>query len=390
LKSFSRVLLAASLAAAGSAAAHVLCDSVEKRTAFNNEMNPYRKALEQKRYADLDRKLNALIEETREGKMNDQELNRWFELFRKPSVGLEPLHEDWIRAYPRSAAAHLAQAYYYEGRGFNARSSEYSSNVSPAQFEAMGLEFRKAFDSLRKAEALMARPTLPAAKAIWMHGVTGDGKGKRIEDMYRSAIKTWPETVEIRVRWVIFSHPKWYGSIERLKEIPGEARTLSKEDQRYIQYLVFQELGSAYQMSEDYKKAAEYYASAIPLCPGLDNALTKAMQMYRDRNDFDALIPASTTYIERNPGAGWGYEMRGWAHTKRKEWSEAARDYEKGAKFGSRYSQEGLAWLVEWGHGVKQDYARAIELYETAAANGSSTAAAKAEKIRKGTGLKAK
>jgi tetratricopeptide (TPR) repeat protein len=384
------LLLSLALVLAAPAYALPLCDSAEKRAAFYAEMNPWRKALEQKRFADIDRKFNALIEETRAGKLTDQELNRWFEIFRQSNTGREPLHEDWIRAYPSSAAAHLALAYYYEGRGFSARSSEFSSNVSSAQFQAMGLEFRKAFDALARAEALMARPTLPASLRIWMHGVMGDGKGGRIEDMYRSALKAYPETVQVRVMWVTFSHPKWYGSVERLKAIPGDARTLSKEDQRYIQYLVMEELGSAYQHGEDYKRAADYYASAIPLCPGLDGALTKLMKMYQARKDFEALVPASTMYIERHPRNGWGYAMRGWAHLERKEWAEAARDYEKGATFGSSYAQEGLAWLVEWGRGVKHDYARAVELYETAAANGSTTAAAKAEKIRKATGLHAR
>lgn len=380
------LLLAAAVVVASHAAAHPVCDSEEKRLAFYRELTPWRKALEQKRYSDLDARYNALIEDTRAGKMNDQELHRWFDVFKQPNVGREPLHDDWIRAYPNSAAAHLALAYYYEGRGFNARSGEYASKVSPSQFQAMGLEFRKAFDALSKAEKLMARPTLPIYLRIWMQGVSGGERG--LEDMYRSALKSYPETVQIRVAWITFSHPKWFGNVGRLKEIVGEAKTLSKEDQRYIQYLVLEELGSVHQYQEDYKRAADYYASAIPLCPGLDGALTKSMRMYRDRKDFDALIPASTVHIERYPRNGWGYSMRGWAHVERKEWDQAARDYEKGASFGSSYAQEGLAWLTEWGRGVKQDYARAIELYETAAANGSSTAAAKAEKIRKTRGLR--
>ena len=381
-----RLWICAVLLLSQAAIALPLCDSAEKRAAFYTDVNSWRKALEQKRFADLDAKFNALIEETRAGKLTDQELHRWFEIFQQSNTGREPLHEDWIREYPRSAAAYLALAYYYEGRGFSARSSEYSSKVSPAQFQAMGLEFRKSFDALAKAEALMARPTLPAYLRIWMLGVGGEAR--KVEDMYRSALKSYPETVQVRVAWVTFSHPKWYGSEERLKEIVGEARALSKENQRYIQYLVFEELGSTHQHKGDFKRAADYYGSAIPLCPGLDGALTKVMKMHQDRKDFAALIPASTTYIERHPRKGWGYAMRGWAHSQRKEWTDAVRDYEKGATFGSSYAQEGLAWLVEWGHGTKHDYARAIELYETAAANGSTTAAAKAEKIRQGTGLK--
>jgi TPR repeat protein len=113
--------------------------------------------------------------------------------------------------------------------------------------------------------------------------------------------------------------------------------------------------------------------------------------MQQERKDFAALIPLSTTYIERWPLNNWGWAMRGWAHFERKEWNDAARDYEKGAQYGSSYAQEGLAWLTEAGQGgVKQDRQRAIELYELAAANGSSSAAEMARKLRASVGSTSK
>ena len=370
------------------AAALPLCDSTEKRLAFYKAMDPWQRALEEKRFADVDKQFNTLIADTAAGKMTDQELERWFEIFRKYNPGREPLHEDWIRQFPNSAAAHLAAANYYEARGWNARGGEYSSKTSDAQFQAMGLEFRKAFESLSKAENLMARPSLAAAMRMWMTAANGDRKNQ-VADIYRSAIKSFPETLQVRVIWKNLSHPKWGGSVAQLKEIVGDAKSLGKDDRRYIEYLVYEELGSTYRDQEDFDRAAEWYGKAIPLCPGLDGALTADLKMHQSRKNYEAIIPLATAYIERYPRNNWGWAMRGWAHVERKEYPQAAYDYERGALYGSSYAQEGLAWLTEWGHGgIKQDYGKAIELYEIAAANGSKTAGEKAEKIRKGVGLK--
>ena len=369
-------------------AAMPLCDSTEQRQAFYKALEPWQKSLEQKRFAEADKHFNALIADTAAGKMNDQELHRWFEVFYKWNPGREPLHEDWIRQFPNSAAAYLAAAYHYEARGWNSRGGEYSSKTSDSQFQAMGQEFRKAFENLTRAEGLMARPTLAAAMRMWMMAAAGDRRNQ-VRDIYRSAIKSFPETVQVRVIWVTLSHPKWGGSIDQLKDVVGDARSLNANDRRYIEYLVNEELGHAYRDADEPKRAAEYYGKAIPMCPGLDGALTADLKMHQAQKNYEAIIPLATTYIERYPRGNWGWAMRGWAHVERKEYDRAAYDYERGALYGSSYAQEGLAWLTEWGHGgVKQDYGKAIELYEIAAANGSPTAAQKAEKIRKGIGVK--
>jgi len=371
------------------AAAYPLCDSLEKYQAFNRSMDPWWKVLEEKRYADADKQFNALIKDAADGKMTDQELSRWFEIFRKWNQAREPLHEDWIRQFPNSAAAYLAAAKYYEARGWNMRGSEYAAKTSSSQFQAMGLEFRKAYEYLGRAENLMARPTLAVSMRMWMQAANGDAHN-RIEDLYRSALKTFPETLQVRLTWIRLSHPKWSGNPEKLKAAMADAKGLSKDDARYIAYAIDGELGSAYWYLERFDAAAEWYGKAIPLCPGFDGALVDALKMHQERKNYEAIIPLATLYIERYPRNNWGWSMRGWAHIERKEYDAAASDYKMGAQYNSSYAQEGLAWLTEWGYGgMKQDYRKAIELYEIAAANGSTTAGAKAERVRQGIGLKA-
>jgi tetratricopeptide (TPR) repeat protein len=222
---------------------------------------------------------------------------------------------------------------------------------------------------------------------ISMMTASGDPHG-RARDIYQSAIKSYPETLQVRVEWISRSHPKWEGSVKQLEAVIDEAKTLPKKDDlRYISYLVYEEIGSAYEYADNRKRAAASYAKAIPLCPGLDQSLTRLISLQQDAKDHDALVPAVDQYIERYPRSGWAYAVRGWSFQQRNKWPEAVRDYEKSSQLGNAAGYEGLAWLTEWGYGVKHDYRRAIELYEIAAENGSKTAKQKADNIRKGAGI---
>ena len=380
--------LAAAVLALGPVASQAfgLCDSAEQRVGFYKALGPWKDALEKKRFDEADRHFNFLIDEHAAGRLTDQELHRWFGTFSRSNSGREPLHEDWIRAYPKSAAARLALVYYYVEQGWNARGTEFASKTSDAQMIAMGTFFRSAFQALPAAEALMKRPSLPAALRIGMLGTTGD-PGDRMKDAYRAALKAYPESLQVRVEWMMHSAPKWGGSIRQLEDVLVDARSLPAPDRRYLEYLVLQQIGSEHQRMEDFKRAAAAYGKAIPLCPGFDNALTSLIHMHKDQKDFGALVPAVDLYIDRYPRSGWAYTMRAWSYVERKDWPPAYKDYEKAASLGYAEGYEGLAWMTEWGHATKSDYRKAIDLYETAAANGSKTAGAKADKIRKGAGI---
>ena len=365
-----------------------LCDSVEQRVAFFRGMDPWRKALTDKKFEELDRQFNGLIAAYESGKMTDHELHRWFELFYAWNPGREPLHDDWVRAYPNSAAAHLGSAYHYMARGFNARGTEFSDKTSDSQLQAMGGEFRNSFYALDKADARMKKSTLGVAMRIRMLAASGDPGGRIRRELYETALKKYPDTLQVRVQWIAMSHPKWGGSVKQLKDAESEAKPLGQDDRRYIEYLVTEELGSVYYWSKDYPRAAEYYEKAIPLCPGLDGAANDLIHLYKDTKNFDALIPLLDRYVEKNPRSGWAYAMRGWANLEKKLWTQSFKDYEKSASLGHSDGFEGLAWHYERGIAVKPDYARAIDLYELAATNGSSTAGQKADNVRKGAGIK--
>src|SRR5262249_12430311 len=156
--------------------------------ALYDGMKPYAKALSEKRFEDLDRKLNALAEDRKAGRINDNELKRWYQkLFASADVALEPLLRDWVAAYPRSSAPLIASAFYYDRRGFAARGTKFASDTSSSQFEAMGLEFRNAITAINEAESLSGPQSLTEALRFNMLAA-GQLDAEQIRKTYRRLI----------------------------------------------------------------------------------------------------------------------------------------------------------------------------------------------------------
>jgi TPR repeat protein len=387
------VLALAIAAIPGRAGAFELCDDPSKREAFYAKVRPWEATFAAKRYDELDKHFNGLLKALDGGTESDAMVQRAFSLFQSLKPGNEPLHVEWVRKFPKSRAAHLAMAYYYENLGWGARGDEFAGKTSREQFAAMEAYFRQAITELDAADAL-GKTTLTAAKRI---GMARAGSALRLDatQLYRDAIKADPRTLEVRIRYINASVPKWGGSMRQLASIVDDAKTLPPSDRRYIEYLVYQEMANTYSCDSNltpecgqFAKAAEYYEKSIPLCPGLDNALRNAVGHYARQKDDPNVMRTATLLIERSPRNGWARAMRGRSYIRQQKYKEAFDDYRAGADLGSGEAFEGLAWLYATGQGTPQDNRKAIDLYTSAANLGVKGAREKADLIRAGSGLK--
>jgi tetratricopeptide (TPR) repeat protein len=257
------------------ASAYLLCDDAAKLKEFNQAIRTWNGSLSDKRYAELDRHFSALHAAHESGKLTDAEVMRWYRLFESANAGNEPLHLEWIAAYPRSQAAYIALAVHMVERGFAARGRDFADKTSPLQFKGMADAFAKAIAALDKADTLSRKPTLSLAIRIRIAAAAGSKPDER--QLYRTAITKYPDTLIARIRFIRVSHPKWGGSIEQLTGIATDAKSLPEADRRYVEYLVFQEIGSVLVDQRDWRRAAEVYEKSVPLCPGFDDGLDNAI-----------------------------------------------------------------------------------------------------------------
>jgi hypothetical protein len=381
-------LLAIAIAAVP-ALAFVHCDSAEKSLESWRNAEPWRKALAEKKVAELEKIFGGVLTAYAQDKITDADVNWDFGMFGTSRAANEPIHAEWVKAYPKSEAAHLAQAIYHISRAWAARGTDFSDKTAQTQFAAMEASFEKAWRALDAAEALSKRPTIESARRLEILKAFGSRADEEGADIYRKALKRDPKAVQLRVYYIRSNAPRWGGSLQKMAQIGEEAKTLNPDDRRWVEYNVNLHTGADYDLRKDDKRAAEYLERAMPMCPGQSGAAADAMHLYIRTKNYPALIAASTRYIALEPGEGWGWSTRAWAYTNSNKLYEAFKDYERGTQLGYGHSFAGLAWFYEGARGgATQDFRKAIDLYMIAYEKGVTDAKEKADKIRAGTGLK--
>lgn len=343
----------------------------------------------------VEKHFGAMLAEHEAGRLSDAHLGRAFEIFTCSDAFCEPLILEWVRRYPRSPAAHLALAHHYAAVGFSSRGSEYASKTTDTQFFAMGEAFRKAFQALETADKYSKKPSLSASVRVWL-GMASGGVRPRPTETYRAAIKAFPDTLQVRIRYIYGSVPKWGGSMAQLAAIVDEAKPLPPADRRYVEYLVLQRMAEAMQDARDkddakapehYKKAIEYYKQSVPLCPGLDAALRKLVGLQLAAKDFQGVLASAGESIKRDPRNGWAYMMRGRAYEGLEKYREAFADIEKATQLAHAPAHLHLAWHYEMGKGVARDYRKAIDHYAIAERHKVDGARGHADRVRKFAGI---
>ena len=372
--------------ASASGLANEFCDVVGKVREHRAATETAWEAFKAKEMDAVEKYFGGMLAEHEAGRLSDAHLGRAFEIFTCSDAFCEPLILEWVRRYPRSPAAHLALAHHYAAVGFSSRGSEYASKTTDTQFFAMGEAFRKAFQALETADKYAKKPSLSASVRVWL-GMASGGVRPGPTETYRGAIKAFPDTLQVRIRYIYASAPKWGGSMKQLAAIVDEAKPLPPADRRYVEYLVLQRMGASMEDAKDDAKALEYYKKSVPLCPGLDAALHKQIGLQLKVKDFQGVLASAGENIKRDPRSGWAYMMRGRAYEGLEKYREAFADIEKATQLAYAPAYLHLAWHYEMGKGVPRDYRKAIDFYTIAERNHVEAARGHADRVRKFAGI---
>lgn len=384
-----RFVIAMVLAIASlSSHAFVYCDNPAKWTELNKAQQARRKALVERRFAEIDRHFSAILAAFERGAVSDSEVDVEFGVFSAPRAQNEPLHDEWIAAFPKSRAARLANAYYWTDRGYASRGSDLAGKTSAVQFAAMEHAFKKAWAELDAAERLARAPLPEWAARLKILRATGSGARDLAAAIYHKALASQPRTMLVRIAYASVSAPQWGGSLETLAAVRDDAKSLPADDARFVQSRVDFEIARAFHFRNEVKPAAQAYERALHGCPAYGGPDEELIRIYQDAKDFPALLRITTWLLERYPNYARAYASRAWALDNMKKHQEAFRDYERSAQLGFGAAFEHMAHMTEWGRGTKQDYRKAIDLYMIAHSKGVKGAKEKADKIRAGIGLR--
>jgi TPR repeat protein len=218
--------------------------------------------------------------------------------------------------------------------------------------------------------------------------------GMRSDDpataLYLKAIEKHPGTLAVRSQYIVAAAPRWGGSTERLAHVVEHSKKLPEGERRYIAAQVDHEVGMMHlHMRKDGKSASQAFERAMAECPGFSESAAQVMGIYSEQHDYPRLIAASTHYINRKPGHGWGYRVRGWAYGNSGKLPESFKDYQRATQLGDTESYLILASFYENAvGGVKQDFQKALDLYQIAQEKGVPGAQEKAQRLRKIANIK--
>lgn len=377
-------LAAALLAAflfAPSALAYVECESI---AAFNERIRiraPIGEALAAKRFAEVDRHFSRNLADMAAGKITDMDVAFEFGLFSTDRPDREALHAGWIKAFPKSEAAYLAQARYFTYRGWQARGSNVVGKTSASQFASMEEWFQRAWKSLDAAEQLSKHPTPEWAARIEILRTAGGREAAR--SLYEKALASYPTTVMVRQRYLSGQAMRWGGSERQVLQVVAEAKGLPEPDRRYLEAEALHDLAiDADNFRKDTDAATRHYERMFSLCPAFVRPAHRLARLYMDKRELAMSIDVSTRIIAQVPSDGEAYWARGWALGMGSKVNEAFGDLQRAAQLGYARAYVDLGGMYQVGAGTPRDLKKALEMCTAGYERGEAEGKVCADRVR--------
>jgi uncharacterized membrane protein YjgN (DUF898 family) len=171
-------------------------------------------------YAALDRYIADLQRSYELGQLSDQQLYQGFRRLYEDDVANARYFDQWVRAYPKSFAAHVARGAYYYRMAWAARGEEFIKDTPPERLKRMhdylALSRPELLDSLK----LTAKPYL---STLYLLNVA-------LLDGPRDAHRKWldlgtsidPNNSLLRKRYMVSLQPRWGGSFDEMRAFIAE------------------------------------------------------------------------------------------------------------------------------------------------------------------------
>ena len=331
------------------------------------------------RFAELDARMSAVQSDWRHGRIDELALLAAFRPFGDEDPALAAQYDAWVKAFPKSYVAHLAQGEYDVHVGREARGGEFAASTPSSRFEAMDAANTRATRALRASLALDERPLLSYSLLMDMTRHHGD------DDYARSLLDTGlrldPHGYILRLRYMSTLETRWGGSSRAMQSFLGECRAAKLEDAklRTLEAMVERDRGWVADNAGNVEEAQRHDLAAIELAGDgrfLDKATYSGLfdtagyeeERLKRLDRAAALFVRSIAVL---PESGFAWRHLGYCQAKLGLAVESAQAFHRGADLGDSYAQNEWGKLLWFGIApVKIDRAAAIPWFEKAAASG--------------------
>ncbi|QTN29076.1 DUF4034 domain-containing protein [Rhodoferax sp. AJA081-3] len=337
--------------------------------------------LKQRQLGDLDRLMNGYLDGYKRDTDKEFDAANAFDTLSVRDLNISHLFDEWIMAFPKSAAARLAKGRYNYEMAWLSRGGGYISEVPQDKISGMESYISRSIEDLRRAceldpsQALFSRYLIQAYMTL----------GQR-EDLYREYKRAI--TLDQHVRGARYAYlfallPQWGGSyqemegfLSELKGIPDTPKTIkTKGDLEQVYYL--QRSQQSFREA-DFEQALKFANQAVAANRS-QPALSQVGYVLVKLNRHSEAISIFTEAIDLSPATA--NELRGprqsraFAYRTLLQNKEALDDYAILAERGNAYAQYflGYAYVKGWG-GIKQNQPEGIKWLSLAADRGNESA----------------
>lgn len=137
-------------------------------------------------------------------------------------------YEAWLAARPKSLAAHLALASYWENYAWKARGGGYANTVTPEGWALFRERIAKVRDILNAAEALEERDPYLCRRQIHL-AVDMGGSKQEVERIVGRSLEIDPDYFATPVEAVRYFLPRWHGDRGDLEAFAKHVAELTKQ-----------------------------------------------------------------------------------------------------------------------------------------------------------------
>jgi tetratricopeptide (TPR) repeat protein len=360
-------------------------------------------------YGALEARFSGLQRDYKNRKIDDLALLLAYRDFYDTNPSLELRYAEWIKAYPRSYAAHLAEAIYYVHAGREARGNKYADETSDEQFAAMEVFNSKALADLEKSLTLDDRPILSYVQLIdldrhndtnifadaisYVDRLTMTFFHKHIQstdslnsprDYLDRSNSIDPGNFIARRKYMTILETRWGHSTSEMNAFFKESQSagLSSERLRVLEALVMQDRAWNEERHGDIQASRKNYVAAVELV-GDGNLMEQNMYanllsdtgfIHEKLRQYDVAKGYFQKSVESYPGDANAWSNLGVCQAHIGDMTSAAVSYKKAAEMGEPIAQNEWGKFLWYGTAVKADHAAAISYFEKSASQGIADA----------------
>lgn len=309
--------------------------------------NNFRVMLQNGEYQKLNRSLEKLQNDVNKNIVNEGRLFVAYSSFEIKNADYEALFNYWVIATPDNYQPYLARASYYYAMSWLSRGHKFMSRTSDKAVDEMYDYFKLAMNDISVVISKNNKIVVPHYLLI---GMSAMGNGNReLTKVMSQALAINPLSYELRVRYLNFITPRWGGSLKMMASFIEQTEKYMPKNIRLeaLSGLALSEAGEMQALKKNYKKAEEYFMTALSLGENHDILYERGIARNYLKK-YKAAIQDLSRAIEIYSQKSRYYYWRARSYNALKQYDKAASDIKKAYSLDpfDAYVKSHINWMT--------------------------------------------